>query len=83
MGEKLTFKGFHDTNRLLNTDKFFKLKAGETVNDKFPLSLEKSFAHEITIDKKETPVKYFESNFSELKRLAPDEFGNLLPYYVE
>ena len=64
LGEKLTFKGFHDTKRLLNTDKYFKLRDGETVNEEFPLPWKRSFAHGITIDKKETTNKDFKSNLN-------------------
>ena len=47
------------------------------------LYLGKVFTHGITIDKKETTVKEFKSNLNELKRLAPDGFGKMLPNYVE
>ena len=49
--EKLTFKGFHDTERELNIDKNFKLKNGETGNGELPLPWKRSFGHGITIEK--------------------------------
>ena len=64
-------------------DKNFKLKDGGTVNGEFLLPCKRSTAHGKTIDKKETTVKEFRSKLNELKRLAPDEFQNMLPYYVE
>ena len=59
--KKLTSKGLHDTKRLLNTDKYFKLKNGETGNGELPLSWKRSFAHGITIDKKENTIEEFKS----------------------
>ena len=50
--ETINFKGFHDTKSLLNADKFFKLKDGETLNGEPPLPWKRSIAHEKTIDKK-------------------------------
>ena len=57
LGEKLTFKKFHEPKRLLNTDKYFKLRDGETVNGEFPLPRKKSFAHGKSIDKKRLLLK--------------------------
>ena len=72
LGQKLTFKGFHDTKRLLNTDNYFKLN----VNGEFSLACKRSFAHGITFDKKATTVEEFKSNVNESKHLVPDEFKN-------
>ena len=83
MGDKITFEGFHDTKRLLNTDKHFKLKNGETVHGEFPLLCKNSFAHDETIDQYKTTVMEIKSNLNEIKRLAPDDFGNMLPKYGE
>ena len=55
------------------------MKDGETVSGDFRLPWKRSIAHGITIDKKETTVKDFKSNLNELKPLAPDNFGNMLP----
>ena len=52
--KKLTFKGFHDTKRLLNIDKYFKMKDGKTVNGEFALACKRSFAKGKTFDKKAT-----------------------------
>ena len=44
LGEKLTSETFHDTRRLVNTDKFFELENANTVNGELPLPYKRSFA---------------------------------------
>ena len=80
---KLTSKGFHHTNILLNKDKNFKLRDGENFNGKLPLPWKRFFTQGKTIDKKETTTKEFKSTLNKLKRLAPDKFGKILPFYME
>ena len=74
---------FHATERLLRTYKYFILGVGETVVGEFTLAWKRSSSHGKSADKKETNVKGFKSKLIEIKRLAPDEFRNTLPYYVE
>ena len=49
LSEKKTFKGYHDSKKLLNTDKYFKLKDRETANGKFLLPWKKAPAHGTTL----------------------------------
>ena len=74
--EKMTFRSFHDTERLLNTYEFFKLKDGKTVNREFPLPWKRSFAYGKTLIKKiKTTIEDFISKLNELKRRSPNDFG--------
>ena len=50
---KITFKGFHEIKSFLDTNKYFKMENGQTVNVEFPLSWKESFAHGLFIDRKE------------------------------
>ena len=83
LSEKKTFERYHESETLLNTENYFKLKNRETVNGEFAPTWKRSFCHGITIDKKETAFEEFKSNLNELKPLPPDEIGNMLPHYVE
>ena len=67
-GEKLTFNATHDTKRLLNTDKIFKLKIDQTVIGDFLLAWKISFARGMKVEYKETNFKEFKSNLNEIKR---------------
>ena len=53
LNEKKIFKGYHDTERLLETYKFFKLNDGETVIGEFRNPWKRSLGRGRTIDKKE------------------------------
>ena len=82
VNEKKTFKGYHETERLLETYNYFKLKGGETVSGQFLSPWERSFASGLTIDTKNS-FKEFKSKSNELKGLPSDECGNMLPHYFE
>ena len=45
--------------------------------------MDKQFAHGIPSDRERTTFREFESNINEIKRLPPDQIGNMLPQYVE
>ena len=49
--EKKTFKGFHDTKRILNTDKYFNLRIGENFMGEFTLPLKRPHGRRIIIEK--------------------------------
>ena len=92
--EHKTFKGFGDVNRLLDTKKYFEMKEGNKVSGKFPLSWKKSFETGVRFCNKlnselcedcENKIKQFkelEANLNELKRQKPNEFEQMLPYYI-
>ena len=63
--EKKTFKVYQNSERLLETYKYFKLKDGESVIGQFPPPWKKSPARGITIDQKETTIKEYKSNLNE------------------
>ena len=57
LGGKLSSEIFHDTRRLVNTDKFFELENANTVNGELPLPYKRSFARIINIQKKKLLLK--------------------------
>ena len=57
LGEKLAFRGFHDAKIILNTDRYFNMKHGQTINEELPLPWKRSFSHGITGDKDRTAIK--------------------------
>ena len=59
--EKKTFEGYDDSEILLETCKYFKLKDGRTVIGEFPLQWKRSLGRGKNIDKKETAIKEFKS----------------------
>ena len=83
LNDNKKFGGHHDTERLPENFRFFKLRDGESVIRKLPCPWKRSFARGLTIGKKETIIKESMSNLNEIKRLPPDELGNMLPHYVE
>ena len=80
-GKKI-FKGYHWTERLFETYIYFKLGDGESIiKESFHL-WRVSLAGGKINDKKSI-FKENKSKLTELKQLTPDEFGDMLPNYVE
>ena len=96
----MTFKGFHDSKRLLDRSQYSHMLKGKKVTAMFPRSWKKSFNNGIVIPTKMRQCnkckdgivcttcnnqinesKEFEANLNELKRHAPNQFGNMFPYY--
>ena len=92
--EKQSFKGFNKA--ILTSDKFFNLYAGETVEEEFVKTWEKSFSKGVRFTDKDkieekngkkvkvnVTQKKFRSEVNLLKRKSPDDDGIMYPYYVE
>ena len=81
--EKKTFKSYHDSEKLLETYEYFKLRHGDSVIGKFHRPWERSLALEVIIDKKENTEMCYKSNLNGRNRLDPDVFENLLSHFFE
>ena len=83
LNENNFFKGYHDTERFLETYNFFKSKDDETLDGELICPWKTLFAHGRTIHQKGTTTEEIKSNLNDLIRLKPDEFGNMLPENVK
>ena len=97
--EHKTFKGFSDSRRLLDRQKYFKMMNGEKVIANLPLSCKTSFSMGVVIpstnrycsdcdeaslcDKLVNQTKEFAANLNELKRKPANKFGQMLPWYED
>ena len=65
LNEKKTFKGYHNTETLLENYKYFNLKDGKSGNGHIPTSWKRSFAHGRTIVKEKNAIEDFKSSLNE------------------
>ena len=69
MHEKF-FKGYHDSKRLLNIDKYFELSDRKTVNGKITVPFKRSFASGVTIEQNEIIFCLKEIKFKQNKTVS-------------
>src|SRR5438093_9557145 len=86
--EKKTFKGFNKD--VLTSKEFFQLATGESVSKEFDRPWKKDFGRGVNKNDKELQkktgkekqTKTFTGNINILKRHAPNERGDMMPYFV-